>query len=271
MHFFVRAFFIVVKPIFLRRIQHPERVISVIFREFSPVSEQFIETAMRCAFDATEPTPAAIISNFCQGAVLFGIHNTDMLEWRLFPERAIITKESAHLPHAIKQHLRKSAFEIRFNSSFDEVVRKCTRESYSWITDPLVQLYKKLFEEGFCWSIEAYHQEALCGGIWGIAVGGVFSAQSMFHSVDNAGSVTMGVMVEKVLNGEIPVLDWGTPHARFARYGAMPVSRAEFVKKVAQHLNQSPARLDSELGHNTEIEIHLPSHHLRRTVNVTRA
>jgi leucyl/phenylalanyl-tRNA--protein transferase len=232
----------IARPAILKHLEAPERIVSLAFREFSPVSERFVETALCCVFNAVNPTPAGIVNNYCQGAVLFGVFGTGTLEWKLPSQRAIATKESAHLPRRLKDYLRKDMFEIRFDSNFEEVVNRCRRETGTWITDPLVRLYKELFERGFCWSVEAYQQNVVVGGMWGIVVGGVFAVMSIFHSVDQAGSVVMGKMTEKVMSGEIPVLDWGAPRTQFTRFGAVAVSRSQFVETVAYYLNHSSSR-----------------------------
>lgn len=165
------------------------------------------------------------------------------LVWKTFPERAIITPESAHLSRRLKEYMRRDEFGIRFNENFEGAVRESQRGKWTWINEPLIEIYKKLFSMGFAQSIEAYHDEQLVGGLWGLAVGNTFSVMSMFHRVDRAGAIALGILVKRLMDGELGMVDCGLLNTNFARFGAQVVSQEKFIEKVAHGLVRSVATL----------------------------
>jgi leucyl/phenylalanyl-tRNA---protein transferase len=192
------------------------------------------EDAICLSINTMNPTPERVISSFLQGMVLFG-QDQNGLVWRSFPERAIITPETAHLSRRLKDVMKRNTFEIRRNSNFDEVLRACQRETWTWINDPLVDIYRKLFAMGYAHSIEAYRHGQLAGGLWGLVIGRSYAIMSMFHRADHAGAVALGTLVSD-LGTEYSLVDCGEMNGNFARFGARTVSREAFIAKVVQGL-----------------------------------
>jgi leucyl/phenylalanyl-tRNA--protein transferase len=201
------------------------------------------ETVICCALNSMAPSPERVISNYCQGMVLFGEHRKNGLVWKAFPERAIITPESAHLSRRLKEYMRRDEFGIRFSENFEGAIRESQRGKWTWINEPLIEIYIKLFSMGFAQSIEAYHDEQLVGGLWGLAVGNTFSVMSMFHQVDRAGAIALGILVKRLMDGELGMVDCGLLNSNFARFGAQVVSQEKFIEKVAHGLARSVATL----------------------------
>jgi leucyl/phenylalanyl-tRNA---protein transferase len=193
------------------------------------------EDAICLSINTMNPTPERVISSFLQGVVLFG-QDQNGLVWRSFPERAIITPETAHISRRLKDVMKRNTFEIRSNSNFDEVLRACQRETWTWINDPLVDIYRKLFAMGYAHSIEAYRHGELVGGLWGLVIGRSYAIMSMFHRADHAGAVALGTLVSGLGKGEYSLVDCGEMNSNFARFGARNVSREAFTAKVVQGL-----------------------------------
>jgi leucyl/phenylalanyl-tRNA---protein transferase len=177
-------------------------------------------------------SPERVISNYGQGLVLFG-RSHDRLVWESFPERAMITPETAHIPKRLKSTLRKHSFAIRYNTDFDGVLRACQREK-TWINAPLIQIYQQLFEQGMVETIEVYQEDELVGGIWGTVIQGTFGIMSMFHVANHAGAIAIGTLVLHLQSGKYRSVDCGVLNDNFARYGATAIPYEEFVNQMAQ-------------------------------------
>jgi leucyl/phenylalanyl-tRNA--protein transferase len=199
------------------------------------------ETAICYALNSMPPSPERVISNYCQGMVLLGKNIQGGLIWRTFPDRAIITPETAHIPKRLKGYMRRKEVTVRIDRDFDAVVRACQRQGWTWINEAVIDIYSRVFSMGFARSIEGYQDAQLVSGLWGLKVGTTFAVMSMFHQVDRAGAILFGALVEELMAGEWDVVDCGVQADHFRRFGAETVSRETFIEKVAHGLNPTRA------------------------------
>lgn len=132
--------------------------------------------------------------------------------------------------------MNKKEFAIRFNSSFEEVLKATPRDTGTWISQPLADVYRRLHSMGFVDTIEAYLNEELVGGLWGLRIGTSHGLMSMYYRVDRAGAVAFGTLVTMVKDGAIQMIDCGKHNANFARYGARAVPREAFVELLVRGL-----------------------------------
>jgi leucyl/phenylalanyl-tRNA--protein transferase len=143
----------------------------------------------------------------------------------------------------VSRSLRKSRgrFEIRVDQTFDEVIACCAdrRRPGAWIDKDIVRAYTRLHELGWAHSVEAWDEQGrLAGGLYGVAIGGLFAGESMFHRQTDASKVAFLGLVEilQAAHGEGRLLDvqWATPHLR--TLGAVEVSRARYHELLAAAL-----------------------------------
>ena len=206
------------------------------------------ETAICYAFNAMTPSPERVISNYCQGMVLLGKNIEGDLIWQTFPERAIITPETAHIPKRLKGYMRRGEFTFSVDKDFEAVMRACQREGWTWINEAAIDIYTRLLSMGFARSVEAHQGEQLVAGLWGFEVGSTFVLMSMFHRVDRAGAVLFGTLVEKLTDGEWDMMDCGVQQGHFSRYGAQAVTREKLVEKVVRGLLRENSRGSGQPG-----------------------
>jgi leucyl/phenylalanyl-tRNA--protein transferase len=161
------------------------------------------------------------------------------LGWFSPARRAVVPLE----PFTPSRSLRRAArrFEIRLDTAFAEVVEGCARpgDPQSWIDDSVATAYGRLHELGWAHSVEAWDDDGLAGGLYGVAIGGLFAAESMFHARTDASKAAFVALVELLRAAGTPerrVLDvqWLTPHLE--SLGAVEVSRAEYRQKLAAAL-----------------------------------
>jgi leucyl/phenylalanyl-tRNA--protein transferase len=151
-------------------------------------------------------------------------------------------------PFAPSRSLRRARarYEVRVDTAFATVVAGCMRpgDPRSWIDDEVVSAYGRLHALGVAHSIEAWDAEGLAGGLYGVAIGGLFAAESMFYTRTDASKAAFVGLVEALQaagDAERRLLDvqWLTPH--LAALGAIEVRRAEYRRRLAVALELAPA------------------------------
>jgi leucyl/phenylalanyl-tRNA---protein transferase len=198
----------------------------------------------RLGVDITWSTPTApeVIANYARGLVLFGRPGARraIFEWRSFPSRAVITRETAKMPRALRPVLRRGELQTRFDQEFESIIDACRRTGrtdWAWITPALVGVYREVQELGFVRTVGTYRDGQLVGGLWGLGVGRVFSIMSMFHRENNAGSVALGALVDSVMSGgRWSVIDCGQWKPHFYLYGAEEIPQRRFCELVCENL-----------------------------------
>jgi leucyl/phenylalanyl-tRNA---protein transferase len=179
------------------------------------------------------PTASEVIANYTHGLVLFGRPDARRVkfEWRSFPMRAVITKETARVPRRLRGIQRRGELEVRVDQDFETIIRACQegRAGWMWITPALIDVYREVRSLGYVSTVGTYRDGQLVGGLWGIGIGGAFGLMSMFHREDHAGSLAMAALVDAlVTEGRWSLIDFGVMTANFARYGATEIPVAEF-------------------------------------------
>ncbi len=142
---------------------------------------------------------------------------------------------------SVSRSLRKSArhFEIRVDTAFDDVVAGCAdpgREG-RWITSEVTDAYAELYRAGWAHSVETWQDDRLVGGLYGVAIGGLFAGESMFHTARDASKVALVGLHELLSDGQPDRLidvQWRTDH--LATLGVTEVSRATYRELLARAL-----------------------------------
>ena len=165
----------------------------------------------------------------------------DSIAWFSPDPRAIIPLDRFHVPHDLRRVRRKQAFEIKIDNRFGEVIRACAKRRDTWINREIIESYEKLHELGYAHSIETWSSGKLAGGLYGVAVGGAFFGESMFHKVTDASKIALVALVEHLRARKFGLLDtqWLTPH--LAQFGAIEISRTEYL-----HLLTSAVELERQ-------------------------
>lgn len=180
-----------------------------------------------------------ILPNHLQGLVLLGNTARDGgHEWQEYDQRAVISKESAHLPKSARQALRRTELDIRVTNDVAPIIRACRREWESWITDDVIGAYVDLAESGICIAIGAYRGEELVAGTWGLAIGRCFTGMSMFHTEPGAGTVVFAWLVNEVIEQrELVSIDAIVAAPHIAKYGVYEIPRDEFLRYLQARLS----------------------------------
>jgi leucyl/phenylalanyl-tRNA--protein transferase len=165
--------------------------------------------------------------------------------------RAIFELDRFHVPRRLAQTCRGRKFRVTLDTDFSGVIRGCamsgTRRGHTWLTAAMIRAYTQLFELGHCHSVEAWHDERLAGGVYGVAIGGLFAAESMFFHVRDASKVALVHLVEQLRRQGYVLLDIQQLTWHTAQFGAIEIPRAEYLRRLAEAL-----RLDVVFGNRGE-------------------
>ena len=158
------------------------------------------------------------------------------IRWYSPDPRGIIPIDTFHTPKRLQRVLRSGRFDIRLNTAFRSVIRECAdrheSDEGSWIDDEIVQTYCTLHEQGYAHSLEVWQETRLVGGLYGVAVGGAFFGESMFHRVTDASKVALVSLVERLRSRGYVLLDtqWVTEHLE--QFGAIEIPRRRYLRML---------------------------------------
>jgi leucyl/phenylalanyl-tRNA--protein transferase len=151
--------------------------------------------------------------------------------------RAILPLEGFHIPYTLQRITRKKTFEIRIDTSFTEVMHQCADRDETWINAEIIESYTRLHQLGHAHSVEAWQDDRLVGGLYGVSIGGAFFGESMFHHVRDASKIALLALVARLRERRFILLDtqWVTPHLQ--QFGAVEIPRSEYIHLLANAVN----------------------------------
>jgi leucyl/phenylalanyl-tRNA--protein transferase len=175
-----------------------------------------------------------------------------ILWWSPDP-RAVLYPEKLRISRSLRKTLRRGHFRVRFDTAFREVVLACAapraNSSGTWITDDMVTAYCRLHELGFAHSIETWADERLVGGLYGVALGGVFFGESMFARATDASKAALVALVKQLRAWGFGLVDCQVPSEHLTSLGAENIPRSRFLHELAAGLRQPghPGRWSGEI------------------------
>lgn len=180
--------------------------------------------------------PRTLLAAYQRGIFPWPADGYPML-WFCPAERAILEFDHLHLPRSLRRARRQMPLEFTIDRAFADVIHACaTRprpdQDGTWITPDIVVAFTRFHQLGYAHSVEAWLDDRLVGGIYGVAVGGAFAAESMFYDVPNASKFALLHLVDHLQQRGLEWMDIQvlTPH--MVRLGAREISRTDFLHKL---------------------------------------
>jgi leucyl/phenylalanyl-tRNA--protein transferase len=180
--------------------------------------------------------PELLLRAYALGWFPMGTGRRGRIEWFSPDPRGILPLGAFHAPSRLSRVVRQSRFDVRVDTAFDAVMRACAARDETWITEDILSSYVALHRLGFGHSVETWQDGVLVGGLYGVAIGGAFFGESMFHTVTDASKVALVMLVERLQTRGFVLLDtqWVTPH--LAQFGGMEIPRADYLDRLAAAL-----------------------------------
>lgn len=179
---------------------------------------------------------------------VFPWYNEDqpILWWSPDP-RTVLFPDKLHISRSLKRSLRPGLFTVTMDTCFHDVIELCggPRAQYpeggTWITPTMIEAYTALHDRGYAHSAETWQEGRLVGGVYGVAIGRAFFAESMFTKVDDASKVALVSLVRQLHRWNFCIIDCQQSSPHVMRLGAEEIPRAEFIAHVAAAV-KSPGR-----------------------------
>ena len=187
-----------------------------------------------------ELSPELLIEAYASGIFPMGL-SEDEIQWHAPNPRGILPLEEFHTPRGLRRALRRMIapeWEIRIDSDFEGVMDACAAREETWITLTIARNYRALFQSGLAHSVEVWHDGLLVGGLYGVALGGAFFGESMFHRRTDASKVALWHLVKLLKENGFTLLDtqWITPH--LVQFGAIEIPREEYLNRLGAALGR---------------------------------
>ena len=158
----------------------------------------------------------------------------DPMHWWSPARRGVLPLDGMRVSRSLRQSCKH--FEIWVDGAFDEVVAGCAdpERPDGWIDGRISAAYTRLHRLGWAHSVEAWHDGALAGGLYGVAIGGLFAGESMFHHRTDASKVALAALVERLRQRGYVLFDVQMKTEHTARMGVIEIPRADYLRRVRE-------------------------------------
>ncbi len=174
------------------------------------------------------PTADDILRGYLEGA--FPMDTDGVLDLYVADPRAVIPLDAFRVPRSVRRGLRGDRFSVTRDRHFPDVVASCggERSGGEWLTPRLARVYEDLFHRGVAHSVEVLQDGRLVGGLFGVALGGLFTSESMFHTASDAGSAAIVATHAHLVARGYRLWDIQMISPQTARFGAVEMTDSEY-------------------------------------------
>ena len=192
--------------------------------------------------------PATLLTAYRSGLFPMRLEEHGPLGWWSPDPRGVVPLRGLHTARSLRRSARR--FEVTVDTAFVSVVRGCADPGrpHGWIDEEFVAAYSRLHALGWAHSIEIWGPRGtdspmLAGGLYGVAIGGLFAGESMFHRARDASKVALVALIDRLQQGGGVLFDvqWCTPH--LATLGAVEMPRARYLDLLEDAVNRPQVQL----------------------------
>lgn len=199
-----------------------------------------------CGLSARLPfTPEQILLGYAQG--LFPVDQGGRIHWHCPDPRCVLPLAQLHVPSRIRTYLRRGLFELCFDRAPTRVLAACGDRQDTWLTPRMQDAYLGLYRLGAMHTVEAWRGDSLVGGAFGVALGTVFTVESMFSHENHASKLAFAHLCLELLGRGFELIDCQYQQDHFKRFGAIELPRTEYRRRLALGLIR-PASLLTRSG-----------------------
>lgn len=166
------------------------------------------------------------------------IRGCRQVQWWSPDPRAIFELDQFHVSRRLERTCRSGGFEVTSDRDFAAVIRGCAtaggRTGSTWLTPQMIAAYQRLFELGHAHSVEVWRDGRLAGGTYGVAIGGLYAGESMFHLERDASKVALARLVAHLRARGYQLFDIQELNDHTASLGATEIPRDEYLARLAE-------------------------------------
>lgn len=190
-------------------------------------------------------SPQRLLSAYRAGIFPWFSEGEPILWWSPDP-RMVLYPAQAVIHRSLRKVIQQNKFEIRVNTAFNAVISACAQtprhgQQGTWILPEMKEAYQHLHRLGYAHSVEAWQDERLVGGCYGIKIGRMFYGESMFHHVSNASKVAFSHLLEWLIAQQVAMIDCQMHTPLLASFGAFETPRDQFIKQLTRLIQDDPA------------------------------
>ena len=157
-------------------------------------------------------------------------------------KRGIIPIKDFKISKSLKKEIKKNKFKITINKNFNKVITNCAKKTKNrpktWINKKIIDSYSNLHEIGHAHSIEAWFQNKLVGGLYGVSLGSAFFGESMFSTMSNASKICLVYLIANLNKKGFTLLDTQFVNPYLKKLGAIEISRKKYLKILGNSLKK---------------------------------
>lgn len=184
-------------------------------------------------------TPEMVLDAYPRGLFPMAYVEGHLITWHRPRVRAIIPLEAPHVPRRLARTLAQGKFEVTFDTAFREVMQGCAFGRPVWISDDFLRVYGELHDRGVAHSVEVWSRggSELVGGLYGLAIGGAFFAESKFHRARDASKVALASLMGRLVERGFALLEvqYLTDHLK--QFGTIEISHRLYMNRLARALD----------------------------------
>jgi leucyl/phenylalanyl-tRNA--protein transferase len=174
--------------------------------------------------------PDNMLRLYASGAFPMADEKTGIINWYMPDTRTIISLDRFNIPRSTKKAIEEQNFEIKIDNDFEGVVAGCADRDSTWISDELIDAYRRLKKRGYIHTVETWKDEKLVGGLYGVTFRGAFFGESMFSKISQASKAALVALLKHLKEKDFVLLDvqYMTEHLKM--FGAVEISFEEYTK-----------------------------------------
>ena len=181
-------------------------------------------------------TPERLVLSYQLGIFPWYGEDEPVLWWSPDP-RCVLIPKNVYISRRLERVIRQGHFQLTCNRAFSCVVAACANVRVkageeTWLVKDMQAAYQRLHELGFAHSIEAWCDDELVGGLYGVALGKFFFGESMFHTQTNASKVVLAQLARYLEGAGFVMLDCQVPNPHLFSMGANEISRRDFLQRL---------------------------------------
>ena len=177
--------------------------------------------------------PETLLCAYKNGIFPWFDSDTPILWWCPDP-RAILEFDNLYVSKRLARTLRGDKFQVTFNQDFDAVVKGCAYrpEEGTWITPEVAKAYGKFHQLGHAHSVEVWQNGSMVGGLYGVAIGGLFAGESMFSTVSDASKIALVALVDRLKHKGFQLFDLQIINDHTSMMGATEIPRDSYLARI---------------------------------------